>query len=65
MLRTRRWKLVRHHESGLPEELYDLAADPGELTNLAGSPAASETLARLRAELDERLRAIGDPLAGK
>ncbi|MCY7394555.1 MAG: sulfatase [Nocardioides sp.] len=37
---TRRWKLVRY--SHLPfEELYDLAADPDELTNLLPDGAAS------------------------
>jgi arylsulfatase A-like enzyme len=35
------------------EELYDLAADPFELENRAGDPAASEELAALRARLRE------------
>lgn len=37
------------------EELYDLAADPGEARDLAGTPAAAETRARLRDQLDSAL----------
>jgi len=43
------WKYV-HYESG-EAELYDLSADPDEVTNLAGQAAAEE--ARLRARLVE------------
>lgn len=43
-----------------PEELYDTAADPWELNNLAADPAHRETLARLRAELDRWRSAHGD-----
>lgn len=42
------------------EELYDTAADPHEVRNLAGDPAHAETLARLRAEMDRWLAAVGD-----
>ena len=35
-----------------PEELYDLAADPWEVHNLAGDPAHATTLQELRAKLD-------------
>jgi len=34
------------------EELYDLSADPDELTNLAARPDQEKTLLRLRAQLD-------------
>jgi hypothetical protein len=37
------------------EELYDAAADPGETRNLAGDPAAQETLERLRRAMRERV----------
>jgi arylsulfatase A-like enzyme len=42
------------------EELYDLAADPFELRNLADEPAHAETLEKLRAELDRWIEETGD-----
>lgn len=45
------------------EELYDLSADPHELTNLAGDAAHAGQLAALRAELDAWMKEQGD--AGK
>jgi uncharacterized sulfatase len=38
------------------EELYDLAADPHEVNNLAGSPAHAATLKELRAQVDAWVR---------
>lgn len=49
MVRQGRFKLVYTH--GAPDLLFDLEADPDELENLAGDPAHSETLARLKATL--------------
>lgn len=43
------------------EELYDLKADPGQLTNVAADPRRSEAKARLRRALDEWMRTTGDP----
>jgi arylsulfatase A-like enzyme len=45
-----------------PEELYDLAADPLEQTNLAKDPAHADELARLRGLVDAWMRATDDPL---
>ncbi len=42
------------------EELYDLATDPHETTNLAGEPAHAATLQRLRGALAEWQRDVGD-----
>ena len=55
MIRTPEWKLIRHFEPGGQDELYHLAADPGEATNLAGS--AEPTVRRNLAELSRRLEA--------
>jgi arylsulfatase A-like enzyme len=54
-------KYIRH-QSGR-EEVYDLATDPAEAHNLARSPDALPTLARLRAVLDS-LPARSRPAAG-
>jgi N-sulfoglucosamine sulfohydrolase len=43
-----------------PEELYDLASDPHEITNLAGDPAYTEVLERLRGELATWQSTYGD-----
>ena len=41
-------------------ELYDLAADPDELVNLAGEPEHYATLQRLETALRGHARATGD-----
>jgi hypothetical protein len=43
-----------------PEELYDIVADPDELTNLAGDPKLAGVKASLRAELDRWMSHEGD-----
>ena len=52
----------RYHERP-KEELYDLAADPYEMKNLAPEPKQADTLKKLSAELDAWMKAQGD--AGK
>ena len=44
------------------EELYDLNADPCELTNLAENPAYAEIKAKLKAKLFEQMAATGDEI---
>jgi uncharacterized sulfatase len=63
MVRTPRAKLIRHFEDGSLDELYDLAADPGETKNLASDPAAAGLRQELETELRRRMHAIGDPAA--
>ena len=47
------------------DELYDLRADPGEVTNLIDSRPNTVELRRLRDRLHQRLVAIDDPSAEK
>ncbi|MFW6158456.1 MAG: sulfatase-like hydrolase/transferase [Planctomycetota bacterium] len=50
MIRTHEWKYVHRFPYG-PHELYDLANDPGERTNLFGREGQAEVLAELRRRL--------------
>jgi choline-sulfatase len=60
-LRTARWKYsLWRPPGGEAEELYDMAADPDELCNLADDPAHAETRAALRARLDAWISANDD-----
>jgi uncharacterized sulfatase len=43
------------------EELYDLTKDPDQANNLAADPAYAETLAKLRGQLMDELKAKDDP----
>lgn len=52
-LRTERFKYIQYHGVWDTEELYDLAADPGETVNLIEDPALLE----LKVEMRERLYA--------
>ena len=54
--REDRWKLIHYLEPGVAEELYDLQADPEELTNVALQKENAETIARLRGFLREELK---------
>lgn len=47
---------------GDDDELYDLAADPHEMTNLCKAPEAAETLAAMREAMIEETARFGDPL---
>jgi N-acetylglucosamine-6-sulfatase len=63
-VRTDRWKYVRYPAGGTgPDrhraELFDLAADPGELRNRIDDPTCAEVVRDLRAELDRLLAATG------
>jgi choline-sulfatase len=57
MLRRDKWKYV--HYAGYPAQLFDLEADPEELTDLASDAAHATTLAGFEREL----RAMLDPEA--
>ncbi|MCB0869447.1 MAG: sulfatase-like hydrolase/transferase [Solirubrobacterales bacterium] len=49
--RLGRYKYIRYDQGG--EELYDLATDPDELENRAGSPRYAEALSFMREQLDQ------------
>ena len=53
-------ELIRQYHHRPPEELYDLSKDPDELKNLAADPGHAGDLSRLRAALDEWMKASGD-----
>jgi uncharacterized sulfatase len=52
--------VVQRYHKRPAEELYDLAADPWELRNLASEPAHAARLAQLRGELDTWMKDQGD-----
>ena len=47
------WKYVRYLKTNVPDELYNLAADPEELKNLAGESGHAKELAALRQALPD------------
>jgi arylsulfatase A-like enzyme len=61
MIRTDRWKLVLHLNAPSENELYDLAADPGERTNAFGRPDTAETVGELTKRIRRHMAAIDDP----
>lgn len=60
------WKLVWDFLNPRRNELYNLATDPMEAENLFDSPEpeVQRVIRQLRAKLLDRMRAIGDPVAG-
>jgi uncharacterized sulfatase len=55
------YKLVKRYTQRPPEQLYDTANDPYELTNLADDPQHAELKTHLAAELDRWMKSQGDP----
>jgi N-sulfoglucosamine sulfohydrolase len=47
----------------VPEEFYDVEADPNALKNLIDDPALKDQVARFRFELSKHMTSTGDPLA--
>ena len=70
---TKAWLVEHRHDDGIArfldfawgkrpaEELYDLAKDPHQTTNLAADKAHAQTLEKLRSQLMAELKANGDP----
>ncbi|MBL8795482.1 MAG: sulfatase-like hydrolase/transferase, partial [Planctomycetia bacterium] len=62
MVRDERWKLIAYNAGGVKNvQLFDLAADPDELKNLAGEPRHADQRARLEKLLTEARKQFGDP----
>ena len=63
MARDGRWKLIAYNAAGQKRtQLFDLTADPDEVTNLADDPAHTATRARLEKLLAEERKRWGDPV---
>lgn len=62
MIRTKHWKLVRHHFCNGLDELYDLEKDPGEKKNLYFAPEARAMRDELQAKLTAWQKSIDDPI---
>ena len=61
MIRKGHWKYIEYPDIGL-RQLFDLKADPDELTNLAESRPHAQRRADLQSELRKWLKEHGDPL---
>ena len=53
--------IVKRYRQRPKEELYDLAADPYEMTNLATDPRHVERLADFRKQIEDWMKEQGDP----
>ncbi|WP_020605191.1 sulfatase-like hydrolase/transferase [Spirosoma spitsbergense] len=62
-VRTNRWKYFRYVNDKTLEELYDLSADPQEMTNLARNDSYKTVLNKLRGATDRLGRKYSDPYA--
>jgi hypothetical protein len=60
MIRSRTWKYIHRYPYG-PHELYDLANDPNEDTNLINTPAHAGMAQQLKGELDAWFHRYVDP----
>ena len=59
-VRTTDWKYIVYPDAKGPnEELYHLAEDPGEMTNLALRPEAKAKLKEMRALFEKAKREVG------
>lgn len=64
MIRDGRWKLIAYHAGGESNtQLFDLAADPDEVRNLAEEPRCADQRARLESLLVLARKQFGDPVA--
>jgi uncharacterized sulfatase len=62
MIRTARWKLVRHYHANMLDELYDLENDSGEMRNLYRNGKHDKVRNQLQERLMAWMKSINDPL---
>lgn len=63
MVRDERWKFIAYNAAGEKNyQLFDLANDPDELTNLADDPRFAAERKRLEKLLADSRQAFGDPI---
>jgi arylsulfatase A-like enzyme len=60
MIRTPAWKLVKRYPNG-PDELFNLADDPGETNNLIDCPKLADIKKRLTSDLEHFYRLYENP----
>ncbi|HQU43544.1 MAG TPA: sulfatase-like hydrolase/transferase [Pirellulales bacterium] len=58
-IRTSRWRYTLWDDGHKGEQLYDMQSDPGEMTNLAAGPGHAQTVARLKAQLQNYAKRSG------
>lgn len=61
MVRTARYKYALYNWGRYREQLFDLANDPGEKSNLAGKPESGKILEEHRRRLYEWIGKTDDP----
>lgn len=54
-VRNERWKYIHYFELEGMDELYDLEADPYEMTNIINQPNAAKTLEEMKSEMQRLL----------
>ncbi len=55
-IRTKRWKYIRYNDLKGMDELYDLLADPYEMTNRIQDPASAAIISKLSGQIDAFLK---------
>jgi arylsulfatase A-like enzyme len=60
VIQTRQWKFTKRFTGG-PNELYDMAADPGETVNLVNDASMASVVADLNARLEAFFTEYADP----
>ena len=55
--RNERWKYIHYFELEGMDELYDLNADPYEMSNIIHQPGAAKILEAMKREMEQLLKA--------